>query len=305
GATSNDDGTVTCTTDGSAADLVEASGGDADIDAMALATTNLAGGADGTLADTSNFCVNNVAGGLTVGDAIQLTAASGTVYTRLTSVTPSVPLCGADGVILETPLATGNAVAAAGTVTEVNPYAFVKNVKIMDTESMNALAGPLTNASQGTSSNAATTTYTYTFPDDYDLFGAETRDLAIVADIDQTMPAGYRLRATVTYLDDYIKDIEANESLAATEVIGSPLAGNFMSIEDNTLIVARSSSPISQSYVLGQNDVNALGISLQAGDAGAVEVRKLIVRAYGDDGGTEFDDANGDGSANLLVSSVS
>lgn len=270
--------------------------------------------------DTSEFCLgsNTLTGTLTAGDTLALTAASGTVNVMVSSVSAANAACGnlGDGdaineTLITTPQAAGDTVSAAGT-SEINPYTLVKNVKLVDLDTDDTLVDPQNNSTTNSTlvdangvDNGGTPPHSYyrVHPQDYDLEAGVTRNLSVQADLDSNMPAGYQIRARVQYAaagadDSYIKDLEANQFVPASDVIGagtSSLAGNFMFTAENTLAVAKSSQPTSKSYVVGAKMVPSLGVSMTAGDAGAIQLNDLKVRVYGcnntDDGGV-LDDAN-------------
>ena len=181
---------------------------------------------------------------------------------------------------------------AGGTITEVDPYDYVKSVKLVDLDNGNTLAGPMTDANAGaTLTVAVPSSYNKVHTEDYELTGGETRHFSVQVDLDQNMASGYQVRAQVRFSDgvstsSYIKDQEANEFVATSEVIGAgttALAGNYMTTAANSLTATVASTPTSQSYVKGDSAVPSLGIALGAGDAGDVTVKRLNVRLYGCD----------------------
>jgi hypothetical protein len=261
---------------------------------------------------TANVCVTAVTtAGIIANDMISIPTGTGTVYAIVTG--PGA-LCAGAAAAYATNVPVPSAIAvAAGTVQEINPYALVKNVKVVDTDSGSTVQGPMTKASDGTASGPATTTYTKKFSEDYELVGGETRHLSVKVDIDQTLAKGYRLFAGINYttVGGYIKDMAANENVAVADIVGGVLNGKTMTVTANSLAVARASTPTSQTYVKGETAVPALGIALTSGDAGDITVKKLTVRVYGDKVGAPFaalvggaGDALGDTAANKLVSSV-
>ena len=202
--------------------------------------------------------------------------------------------------------------ALAGTETwdEVNVYSYLKNVKVIDTDSGSTLAGPLTYASQGTENGGGTnTTYTKVFTEDFDLTGGDARHMAVWVDTDINLPAGYQVATTIDYSTNasYIKDMDANEYVAQSDIVGSPLTSNSMTVAANSLTVTKASTPTSQTYIKGEDVVPSIGLAMKAGDAGPVKLKRLTVRVYGDDDGA-FNDgggaATGDVAANNYVSSV-
>jgi hypothetical protein len=209
------------------------------------------------------------------------------------------------------------ALATNAVLTEVNVYSYIKNIKIVDLDTDGTVAGPLTYASGGTEYNTcaatkvagsgADTCYLKTFTEDYDLTGGETRHLSIQFDSDINLVASYQITATINYaVASYIKDMDANEYVAIADVVGSPLTGKNMTVASNSLVVAKASTPTTQTYVKGENAVPSLGINLKAGDAGIITIKKLTVRAYGDNDATFSGVGTGEGdiAANTYVSTI-
>jgi hypothetical protein len=233
--------------------------------------------------------------GWEIGDMLQVPTASGTEYTVVTAI--PVP----DTSFTVSPALTGLP-TAAGTVTEVNPYDYVRNVKLVDLDSGNTLAGPLTDGNAGsTLVGGVPSSYSKVHTEDYEFTGGDTRHLSIQVDLDQNMASGYQIRAQVRFSDgvstsSYVKDLDANEFVATANIIGAgatALAGNFMITAQNNLAASTASTPTSQSYVKGDATVPALGIALTAGDAGDITIKRLNVRMYGCDG---TDDGPGAGN---------
>lgn len=292
------------------------------------------------LDDTSSFCITDATrGGIAAGDMLQITAASGTVYAVAATVTGSDAVnCSGTDTYIKTTLAAGDMVTlGAAKATEVDPYDYVKNLKLVDLDSGSTLTGPSTDANSGATCvdtlgaacpGVAPDSYNKVYTEDYEFTGGETRHLSIQADIDQNMAAGYQISAAVQYADanplvtsSYIKDLAANEFVAKSAIIGAgatPLTGNFMITAENSLTVSRATTPTSQEYVKGDTSVPSLGVGLKAGDAGDITLKRLSVRVYGDDGlggvttpNDPFDFADAPGvrslgnvAANTLVSSV-
>ena len=278
------------------------------VGALGASAAVVAGGSN-----TNNVCVTNDAttANYLADDMISIPTGTGTVYAIITGAGAG---CGAGTTGFVTNIAPAAAVlVAAGKIQEINPYTLIKNVKIVDTDSGSTLQGPMTKASDGTASGPATTTYTKKFSEDYELTGGETRHLSIQADIDQTLAPGYKLFAGINYTTaaGYIKDMDANENVLVSDIVGGLLTGKSMSVATNSLSVARASTPTSQTYVKGEAAVPSLGLALTAGDAGDIVIKKLNVRVYGDAVGAPFatltggaGDFGGDTAANKLVSSV-
>ena len=244
---------------------------------------------------------------IAVGDMVQIVTGSDTYYCIATSLGTADPFT--------TNCSSSVVVAINSVVTEVNPYDYVKNVRIVDLDSGSTLAGPSTDANDGaTLVTVPPDHYTKLYTEDYELTGGETRHLSVQADINTNMAAGYQIKAAVRYSDatgpdSYLKDLNANEFIAMNDVVGAGptlLTGKNMTTATNSLTVAAASTPTSQTYVKGDAAVPALGIAFTAGDAGDIKVKRVIVRAYADSATVSpMGSATGDIAANTLVSSIS
>ncbi|MDH5596672.1 MAG: S-layer homology domain-containing protein [Candidatus Peregrinibacteria bacterium] len=233
--------------------------------------------------------------GFLAGDMVQVEAVSGTLYGIVTNVP--------NAWTIETNLSDTEEVVAGGDVVEVDPYDYIKNVRLVDIDSDVTLAGPSTTALASK-----------VFSEDYELVGGETRHLSVQADLDQNMAAGYRITASVRLADavlaniySYVKDLSANEFVLKADIVGAgdtALVGNAMTTARNSLLVARASTPTSQTYVKGDDAVPSLGVSMTAGDAGDVTVKRLTVRLYVNDAAGTWVDELGNTAANQVVSSV-
>ena len=276
-------------------------------------TTDITGG-DSATSDT--FCVADAGfpAGLALGDMLSIPTSGGIEFGMVTAVAGTSASCAAGTAgTLVTTTAQGGVVATGAAITEVNPYNYVKNLRLVDMDSGSTLAGPLTDATSGATCTGIQLVCSKVHTEDFELTGGETRHLSVEADLDQDMAAGYTIRASVRFSDaigpdSYIKDLAANEFVAMADIVGAgptSLAGKFMTTATNSLNVGVASIPTSQQFVRGDNAVPALGISLTAGDAGDITVKRLTVRTYGDTGPTAaWGSATGDTAANTLVTSI-
>jgi len=303
------DATVTVTiTDGTNTPDV-----DADL-TMAAGTCTVTGvAASGTNYDitTSSDCADDAV----AGDMMSITVGSTVYYARVVSNDGTANVGG--GLIV----ASGSDISTltSGTILELNPYAYLKNVRVVDLDTGGTLQGPLTLGSQGTKSAVTDTVYRKKFTEDYELAAGESRHLSIQVDTDQYLPAGYQVSALISYSTDdtnaaatgYIKDFAANQDISASDIVGDNLTGKSMTVAANSLTVGLSASPnpTNTSYIKGQTGVKAVGFNFTAGDAGAINIKKLTFRLVADDDG-DFDDDNtapalGDIAAQTVISAVS
>ncbi|MBI4994410.1 S-layer homology domain-containing protein [Candidatus Peregrinibacteria bacterium] len=232
-------------------------------------------------------------------DVIKITNAGTDYYIRVDSIATGV----VTGTLLY-PLTVPATVTLATTddvsqVFDAHLRTRVKNLKLIDTDS------------GGTIASVTNTSYLNTFSDDFDLTTGKARNFAVMADIDSSLAANNAFKGGVNFSEaSTIKDLDANEFIATSDVVGGNTFGKTMTAVSASLTVSLASTPVSQTFVKGQSDVNAVGLSVKAGDGGDVKVSKVILRLVADndytagsfDGGTA---GYGDIAANTLVDTVS
>lgn len=257
--------------------------------------------------------------GTAIGDLLELgdifsVALGGTTY--YCTVTNTVANTATNDVTSDCPSVSA---AAADLTVGIDPYKWIENVRIVDIDSGATLQGPVTRWNATTTPSAVTPTTNLTYSkkmsEDYSLIAGDTRHLRVEADFNQNMPSGLEVQAKIKYdtAAGYLKDVDANKNVPTADIVGGELTGKKMTVKQNSLTVAKTSNIISREHVKGSNGVEAFQIALQAGDAGDITVKKLILRVYADDGNgaNAFDSfadggaATGDKEAKKYVSSVS
>lgn len=94
---------------------------------------------------------------------------------------------------------------------------YVKNLKLIDKKTGGILAST-TNSS-----------YINAFSDDFDLIAGKTRNLAILVDLDSTLAANNAFKGGVDFAESsFIKDLDTNEFIAASDVVGGNIFGKTM-----------------------------------------------------------------------------
>jgi len=191
-------------------------------------------------------------------------------------------------------------------VEEVNPFSYIKNIKLVNLDTGGTILGPTSYASTMTKSGVSNTYYSKTYTDSYDLAANTTTRFSIQVDVDNLMASGYSIYATIDYsAANSMKDVDANEYLAAADIVPNTLTGDAQTVTTSSLTVAKTATPVSNSFVVGQLNVPALGIALVAGSAKDISVNKMILRLYADDDLVAFNGSGiGDTAANTLVNSV-
>ncbi len=197
--------------------------------------------------------------------------------------------------------------AGAGALENDADYGRVKNIKIVDASSGNALVGPLSSANSGTTwSGSVNTGYYKVFSDQFEITGGSARNLKVVADIDANFTSDKTIEMSVDFSgSNYFYDTESNQYVLASNVIPNALSGNKMTIAGASLTLVKASTPVSTTVVKGAQNVEALGIILTAGVGDSVTLTKLSVRVYADSDGAFNNSGYGDTAANTIVQTLS
>ncbi|MEK7544568.1 MAG: hypothetical protein AAB551_00365, partial [Patescibacteria group bacterium] len=243
---------------------------------------------------------------MAVGDIVKLTVATaatgtaGTHYARITTVGANSSTADVTAQLIY-PSTTTTALTwvddAAGNeyveVFDAHLASRVKNLKLVDLGTGSTLA------------SSTTSLYALSFSDDFDISAGKTRNLSIQADLDTTLAAANAFKAGFDFDDtNFVRDNEANEFIAAGDIVGGALFGKTMTAVAASLTVSLASTPVSETHVKGTSDVDVGGFSVRAGDGGSVKVTRATVRLMADDDGTFDNSGYGDTGANTLVTSA-
>ncbi len=167
----------------------------------------------------------------------------------------------------------------------------IKNLKLVDTDT----GAVIYSVATPTGYNLAS--------DDFDI-NAETRHLALKADVDTSATAANAYKFGFDFTGtNYVKDNDANEYLSSGDIVGGNLFGKTQTITATSLTVTKSSVPVSKTFVKGQQLVDLLGTSYTASNSGDVTVSKVVAR-LGADTNTTFNSSYGDTAANTVIDKV-
>lgn len=186
-------------------------------------------------------------------------------------------------------------------VTTTAALDYVKNVKIVDLDASNqTVVGP--QSAFGTGTTLSGNGYYKVFTDTYDLNAGTTRHFAVVADIDTSMTAGYKLYTVVDYSgSNYVKYVDNSQYVSASTIVPNSLTGNVMTVSGAQITVTRTTPPASASVVKGSTQ-NALGLLLTAGTSDDLKITSLKLRVFAST--TAITGNNGDTAANAVVNTV-
>ncbi len=244
---------------------------------------------------------------LVANDVIKITNGTNYYWVKMVTVGANTTANASTGTVVKSTIAgvtTYGATTTAVTDLSSTPATFaevfdahlasyLKNVKLVDLTTSNVLAS--TSYADGF----------IAFSDDFDMTAGQTRNFAIRADLDTSLVAANAFKAGVDFaVASTIKDNDANEYLATSDVVGGTTVGKIMTVGSASLTVARSSTPVSATIIKGMQNAELLGISFTSGASSATKLTELTVRLLGDDDNT-FQNGEGDTAANSLADSVS
>lgn len=154
------------------------------------------------------------------------------------------------------------------------------DVKIWDTDSNTVVWGP-----QDISGTGSATSQTLTFTEDILMQPNKTRNFKVTLDVANTsdLVDGNKIRATidVSAFSNQVKNLQNNTFLATTDIVpGSDVVGNDMTVRVAALTITLATSPTSQTYVKGTNNVPMVGFNFAAGVGQTIKVTSIKVTCY-------------------------
>jgi hypothetical protein len=199
--------------------------------------------------------------------------------------------------------------AAAGDID--NNY--VTDIKIVDTDTGNTVLGPVDISSYTDNSSYAS----YTYTEDFDLDAGVTRNFKVTADINSSASAGtyyFKLGSVANnnvFGDTDVKsrDVSGEYIVAPNIIPSTPIQGRNMTVGSAALTIALASTPVSDTYVKGAQEVESVGFLLAAGSGSDIKVTSIKTTASVDNvttsDGTYATGVEGGVYAYELFSSVS
>jgi hypothetical protein len=164
----------------------------------------------------------------------------------------------------------------------------IKNIKIVD-EAGSTLMGPVSdlvafgfdltddNDTDSLVLNGATTAFdTKSFTDSFYINAGQSRKVRVVVELDSTSDTDLTgLTAQIDVGASSFKDTATNKFIAAASVTPTTVGGKTHNVVTNSLTLATASNPTATTIIKGSKDVKVAGVSLKAGDAGALTVRSM------------------------------
>lgn len=175
----------------------------------------------------------------------------------------------------------------------------IKNIKIVD-EFGSTLVGPVSDLSSFGFDTAAdggdddlgaaggTSSFdTKTFTDSFYVNAGVSRKLRVVVELSSTADTDLtNVAAELTVGSSSIKDTSTNKFIDSSSITPTTVGGKTHNIVNNSLTLATASSPAATTIIKGSKDVKVTGISLKAGDAGALTVKSMKFTFGGADANT-------------------
>jgi len=128
---------------------------------------------------------------------------------------------------------------------------------------------------------------TKTFTDSFYVNAGVPRKIRVVAELSSTADTDLTaLAAQLTVGSTSIKDTSTNKFIATSSITPTTVGGKTHNVVNNSLTLATASSPAATTIIKGSKDVKVTGISLKAGDAGALTVKSIKFTFGGADSAT-------------------
>jgi len=161
---------------------------------------------------------------------------------------------------------------------------YITDIKVVDTDTGSTVLGPV-DLSSYTDSTGAYASYTYT--EDFDLNAGVTRNFKVTADISSSLAAGvYYFKLGSVANSNVFGDTDVKSRDVSGEYIVSPniipsteIQGRNMTVGSAALTIALASTPVSDTYVKGAQEVESVGFLLAAGSGSDIKVNSFKVTA--------------------------
>ena len=160
---------------------------------------------------------------------------------------------------------------------------YVTDIRVVDTDTGNTVLGPVDISSYTDSSSYAS----YTYTEDFDLDAGVTRNFKVTADINASASAGtyyFKLGSVANnnvFGDTDVKsrDVSGEYIVSPNIIPSTPIQGRNMTIGSAALTIALASTPVSDTYVKGAQEVESVGFLLAAGSGSDIKVNSFKVTA--------------------------
>ncbi|TRZ80810.1 hypothetical protein D4R86_03690, partial [bacterium] len=161
---------------------------------------------------------------------------------------------------------------------------YVTDIRVVDTDTGNTVLGPVDISSYTDSSSYAS----YTYTEDFDLDAGVTRNFKVTADINASASAGtyyFKLGSVANnnvFGDTDVKsrDVSGEYIVSPNIIPSTPIQGRNMTIGSASLAVALASTPVSDTYVKGAQEIESVGFLLTAGSGSDIKVTSIKTTAY-------------------------
>ncbi len=128
---------------------------------------------------------------------------------------------------------------------------------------------------------------TKTFTDSFYINAGQSRKIRVVAELDSTADTDLTaVAAQITVGASSIKDTATNKFISVDSITPTTVGGKTHNVVNNSLTLATASSPAATTVIKGSKDLKVTGISLKAGDAGALTVKSVKFTFGGADANT-------------------
>lgn len=150
----------------------------------------------------------------------------------------------------------------------------IRNIKLIDADSGQTLgsAKAITDADSWADGNNTNATLTFTYTDYFTVNKGQTRNVAVVADINSAQVSGVVYKATLKFGSTVFTVKDSKDNTVTDVVPASNIASYNVTTRSSSLTVSRASSPESRTVVKGAI-VDALGMIFTAGSGAGNDVK--------------------------------
>lgn len=167
----------------------------------------------------------------------------------------------------------------------VVPTTALKNIKLVDANG-NTLMGPVAdlaafgfadaNSDLQLDSAAASVSATKSLTDSFMISSGATKKVKLIAELSTTADADLtNVASSIVFGASSVKDTDTNKYISTASITPTTIGGKTHNVVSNSLTLATASSPAATTIIKGSKAVKVAGVSLKAGDAGALKVKSV------------------------------
>ena len=157
---------------------------------------------------------------------------------------------------------------------------YFTDIKIVDVDSGGAVVGPFDISSMTDTSNYGAKTST----ERYTVDAGETRHFQILADVASNATTGGYFVQLQNFGSSTIKSLDTGNFVNTADIVPSTaIVGNTQTVSASAMTITTASTPVSDTFVKGANNIPSVAFLFKAGAASDVTISSVKLTAYTDD----------------------